>query len=117
MEPSTPPSGLYWGAALRPEKATPSISQRSAMRTYLPAYAAEHLISASEIALAETSGQSTTPVDPPKPTSLAEQLAMPLTLVFDQMAFGGVVQLAEGGVDVDRRRLGVGVPEHGLHRL
>jgi hypothetical protein len=62
------------------------------LNTYLPSYAAAHLLLASELALAETPGGSSQPTGPTKPTTLAEQLKMPLTLVFDQMAFGDVVK-------------------------
>ena len=61
------------------------------MRTYLPSFAAEPLILASEIALAETPGGGAIPTDKPNPTTLAEQLKMPLTMEFEQKAFGLVV--------------------------
>ncbi|MCG8587090.1 MAG: protein kinase, partial [Pirellulales bacterium] len=62
------------------------------VRTYLPSAGGHNLILATELALAETPGGAVTPTGPAKPTTLAEQLRMPLTLVFDQMAFGAVVK-------------------------
>jgi serine/threonine protein kinase len=61
-------------------------------RTYLPAPAGHNIVLAGELALAETPGQGGgTSIGPSKPATLAEQLQLPLTLVFDQMAFGAVV--------------------------